>query len=260
LRALWLAEGGEFVPPGAGDFELPSIFLGITKPMLLAVLSVIIVAVFFLMASRRLKIVPSKFTFVAESVYDFGRNNIAREMIGSKDFAPFVPLIVTLFTFILVNNIFGIVPLLQFPTMAHIGFPLALSLLIVYPLWHYVGIRRHGFFGHIKHQLIPPGVPKPVLVLLIPVEAFVKFVMNPLTHAIRVFAAMFAGHLILIVFTLAGEYLLLEAGGVFKPVSVISWAFAIAMTFVEALIQVLQAFIFALLAANYIGAALAEEH
>lgn len=260
MRALWLAQGGEFVPPGAGDFDLPPIFLGITKPMLLAVLSVIIVAVFFLMASRRLKIVPSKFTFIAESVYDFGRNNIARDMIGSKDFAPYVPLIVTMFTFILVNNIFGIIPLIQFPTFAHIGFPLALSLFLVYPLWHYVGIRRHGFIGHIKHQLVPPGVPKPVLFLLVPVEAFVKFFMNPLTHAIRVFAAMFAGHLILIVFTLAGEFLLLEAGGVFKPVSLVSWAFAIAMTFVEALIQVLQAFIFALLAANYIGAALTEDH
>lgn len=260
MRALWLAQGGEFVPPGAGDFDLPPIFLGITKPMLLAVLSVIIVAVFFLMASRRLKIVPSKFTFIAESVYDFGRNNIARDMIGSKDFAPYVPLIVTMFTFILVNNIFGIIPLIQFPTFAHIGFPLALSLFLVYPLWHYVGIRKHGLIGHFKHQLVPAGVPKPVLFLLVPVEAFVKFFMNPLTHAIRVFAAMFAGHLILIVFTLAGEFLLLEAGGVFKPVSLVSWAFAIAMTFVEALIQVLQAFIFALLAANYIGAALAEDH
>ncbi len=260
MRALWLAEGGEFVPPGAGDFDLPAIFLGITKPMLLAVLSVAIIMVFFLMASRRLKIVPSRFTFVAESLYDFGRNSIARELIGSKDFRPFVPLIVTMFSFVLVNNIFGIIPIIQFPTMAHIGFPLALSVLIVYPLWNYLGIRRHGFVGHFKHQLIPPGVPKPVLALLIPVEIFVKFFMNPLTHAIRVFAAMFAGHLILLVFTLAGEYLLLEAGGALKPVSVVSWAFAIVMTFLEALIQVLQAYIFALLTANFIGSALAEDH
>jgi F-type H+-transporting ATPase subunit a len=260
LRALWLAQGGEFVPPSARDFELPPLFLGITKPMLLVVLSVAIILVFFLMASRRLSVVPSRFTFIAESVYDFGRNNIAREQIGSKEFMPFVPLIVSLFTFVLINNIFGIIPIIQFPTMAHIGFPLALSLLIVYPLWHFLGIRKHGFVGHIKHQLIPPGVPKPVLVLLVPVEAFVKFFMNPLTHAIRVFAAMFAGHLILLVFTLAGEYLLLEAGGALKPVSVVSWAFAIAMTFVEALIQVLQAYIFALLAAGYIGSALSEEH
>jgi F-type H+-transporting ATPase subunit a len=260
LRALWLAEGGEFVPPGAGDFDLPPIFLGITKPMVLAVLSIVIIIVFFLMASRRLSIVPSRFTFIAESVYDFGRNNIAREIIGSKDFLPFVPLIVSMFTFVLVNNIFGIVPLLQFPTLAHIGFPMALSVLIVYPLWNYLGIRRHGFVGHFKHQLVPPGVPKPVLFLLVPVEFFVKFFMNPITHGIRVFAAMFAGHLILLVFTLAGQYLLLEAGGALKPVSLISWAFAIAMTFLEALIQVLQAYIFALLAANYIGSALSTEH
>lgn len=260
MRALWLAQGGEFVPPSARDFELPPIFLGITKPMLLVVLSVAIIIVFFLMASRRLSVVPSRFTFIAESIYDFGRNNIAREQIGSKEFMPFVPLIVSLFTFVLVNNIFGIVPIIQFPTMAHIGFPLALSLLIVYPLWHFLGIRRHGFVGHIKHQLIPPGVPKPVLLLLVPVEAFVKFFMNPLTHAIRVFAAMFAGHLILMVFTLAGEFLLLEASGLVKPVSIISWAFVIVMTFVEALIQVLQAYIFALLAAGYIGSALSEDH
>jgi F-type H+-transporting ATPase subunit a len=260
LRALWLAQGGEFVPPGANDFNLPPIFWGITKPMLLVVLSVAIIMVFFLMASRRLKIVPTKFTFAAESVYDFGRNNIAREQIGSKEFLPYVPLIVAMFTFVLVNNIFGIIPIIQFPTMAHIGFPAAITVLIVYPLWHYVGIRKHGFAGHIKHQLVPPGVPKPVLLLLVPVEAFVKFFMNPITHAVRVFAAMFAGHLILMVFTLAGEYLLLEAGGALKAVSVVSWAFAIAMTFVEALIQVLQAYIFALLAANYIGLALAEDH
>lgn len=260
MRALWLAEGGEFVPPGAGDFNLPPIFLGITKPMVLAVLSIVIIIVFFLMAARRLSVVPSRFTFIAESVYDFGRNNIAREIIGSKDFLPFVPLIVSMFTFVLVNNIFGIVPILQFPTLAHIGFPMALSVLIVYPLWNYLGIRRHGFVGHFKHQLVPPGVPKPVLFLLVPVEFFVKFFMNPITHGIRVFAAMFAGHLILLVFTLAGQYLLLEAGGALKPVSLISWAFAIAMTFLEALIQVLQAYIFALLAANYIGSALSTEH
>ncbi|MFC4856713.1 F0F1 ATP synthase subunit A [Actinophytocola glycyrrhizae] len=260
MRALWLAEGGEFVPPGAGDFDLPPIFLGITKPMVLAVLSIAIIIVFFLMASRRLKVVPSRFTFLAESVYDFGRNNIAREIIGSKDFMPFVPLIVSMFTFVLVNNIFGIIPIIQFPTLAHIGFPMALSVLIVYPLWNYLGIRRHGFAGHFKHQLVPPGVPKPVLFLLVPVEFFVKFFMNPITHGIRVFAAMFAGHLILLVFTLAGQYLLLEAGGMLKPVSLISWAFAIAMTFLEALIQVLQAYIFALLAANYIGSALSSEH
>lgn len=259
MRALWLAQGGEFVPPGAGDFDLPPIFGGVTKPMVLIVLSVIIIATFFLLASSRLKIVPNRFQFAAESIYDFGRNNIAREQIGSKDFMPFVPLILALFSFILVNNIFGIIPLVQFPTMSHIAFPLALALLC-YPIWHGVGFKRHGFLGYLKHTLMPPGAPGPIYLLLVPIELFTKFIMNPITLAIRVFAAMFAGHLILLVFTLAGQYLLLEADGIIKGVSVVSFAFAIAMTFLEALIQVIQAYIFALLVANYIGQALASEH
>ena len=143
--------------------------------------------------------------------------------------------------------------------MSRIGFPIALFL-VAYVVIHTVGFRRHGFFGYFKHVMFPPGVPKPIYVLLAPIEFFQKFVAQPVALAIRVFAAMFAGHLILLVFTMGGEYLLMEASTAFKPISVVSVAFAIALTFVEALIQVLQAYIFALLTANFIGAALAEEH
>ena len=96
--------------------------------------------------------------------------------------------------------------------------------------------------------------------LLVPIEFATKFLINPFTLALRVFAAMFAGHLLLLVFTLGGEYLLLEASAPLKPVSLLGFAFAIVMTFLEALIQVLQAYIFALLSANYIGMALASDH
>jgi F-type H+-transporting ATPase subunit a len=261
LGTLLLAEGAEFIPPGAGDFDLPPIFGGVTKPMILMVLSIVIILAFFLIASRKLSIVPGKFQFMAESVYDFGRNNIAREQIGSKDFRPYIPLILSLFTFVLVNNVFALIPVLQFPTLSHFGFPLAVAILVVYPTYHISGIRRHGFFRYMKKELIPAGAPKVIAYTLIaPVELFLKFFMNPINLAVRVFAAMFAGHLILLLFTLAGEFLLIEGSAVLKPVSVISFAFAIAMTFLEALIQVVQAYIFALLAANYIGAALASEH
>ncbi len=260
MGRLVLAEGDEFVPPGVKDFFLPPIFGDVTKPMVLMVLSVLIISAFFLITSRKLKIIPGKWQFAAESVYDFGRNNIAREQIGSKEFKPFVPLILSLFTFILVNNIYGIIPFFQFPTMAKIGFPLALAVLVVFPIYHIVGIRKFGLGRYLKNQLLPPGVPKPVYILLTPIELFLKFFMDPITLAIRVFAAMFAGHLILLVFTLGGEYLLLHAPVPLKPVSLIAWAMAIAMTFLEAFIQILQAYIFALLAASFIGRALAEDH
>jgi len=259
LGRLVLAEGDVFAPPGVKDFFLPPIFGEVTKPMVLVVLSVIIISAFFVLSSRNLKIIPGKWQFAVESVYDFGRNNIAREQIGSKEFKPFVPFILSLFTFVLVNNIYGIIPILQFPTMAKIGFPLTLAVM-VYFVYHWVGFKKFGFVKYLKNQTVPPGAPGPIYLLLTPIEFLQKFVLNPITLAIRVFAAMFAGHLILLVFTLGGEYLLLHAAGPLKPVSIVSWAFAIAMTFLEAFIQVLQAYIFALLSANYIGMALAEDH
>lgn len=255
-----LAQGEPFVPPGTGDFDLPPIVAGVTKPMVLAIISALIVAAFFLIATRKPQVVPGRLQFAAEAIYNVGRNSIAREQIGAQDFRPFVPLIVTLFTFILVNNFFGIIPFFQFPTMAHIGFPLALSVLVVYPVYHGVGIKRHGLLRYLRNQLFPSGVPKPVYILLAPIEFFTKFIMNPITLAIRVFAAMFAGHLLLLVFTLAGAWLLFEAPPAVKVISVVSWAFAIAMTFLEALIMTIQAYIFALLAAGYIGMALASDH
>jgi F-type H+-transporting ATPase subunit a len=261
VGALVLAEGATFNPPGAESFELPALVGGVTKPMLLVVLSVVIIATYFLLATRKLQVVPGKGQFVAESIYDFSRNNIAREQIGSKDFKRFVPVIFALFTFILVNNLYGVIPLLQFPTMARFGFPIALSVLVVYPVYHFVGIKKHGLGGYLKKELAPPGVPPAVLPLFALIEFAEKFFLNPLTLAIRVFAAMFAGHLILAVFTLGGTFLLTETSGwALKPVSVVAWLFAIGLTFLEAFIQVLQAYIFALLSAGYIGAALASEH
>jgi len=260
VGALVLAEG-TFEPPGAESFILPPIFGQVTKPMVLVVLSVVIIATYFLLATRKLKVVPGKAQFVAESIYDFSRNNIAREQIGSKDFKRFVPVIFALFTFILVNNLYGIIPLLQFPTMARFGFPIALSVLVVYPVYHFVGIKRHGLGGYFKKELAPAGVPRPVLPLFSLIEFAEKFLLNPITLAIRVFAAMFAGHLILAVFTLGGTFLLTETSSwALKPVSLVAWLFAIGLTLLEAFIQVLQAYIFALLSAGYIGAALASEH
>lgn len=258
MGVLVLAADEEFSPPTANSFDLPPIFGPVTKPMLLAVLSVIIIAAFFLLSTRKMGVVPSRAQFLVESLYDFGRNNIAREQIGSADFLRFVPLVLSLFTFILVNNLFGIIPLLQFPTTSHIGFPLALSVLVVYPVYHWAGIRRHGLGGYLKNQLFPPGAPKPVYAFLAPIEFFTKFLVNPLTLAVRVFAAMFAGHMLIVLFSVAGEFLLVHAGGALAAVGGLSFIAAILITFLEALIMVIQAYIFALLSASYIGTALAE--
>jgi F-type H+-transporting ATPase subunit a len=259
LGTLVLAAEEGFTPPGVGTFVYPPIFGDVTKPMVQAVFAAVILAVYFLVATRRLALVPSRGQFAAESLYGFARNNMARDQIGPHEFRRYVPLVLALFSFVLVNNLFGIIPLFQFPTMSRIGFPIALAL-FVYVFYHYAGVRKHGLFGYLKHATLPPGVPLAVAPLVVVIEIVQRFLFQPASLAVRVFAAMFAGHLILVLFAVASEYLLLGAGGWLALVAPVSFLAAVAFTFLEALVMVIQAYIFALLAAVFIGAAVAEEH
>ena len=254
------AEGEGFVPPSTKDFELPPIFgdnVYTTKPILLVFLSVILISVFFILSARKAAIVPSKFQFAGESVYSFVRENLAKEVIG-HEFMRFVPYLFTLFTFILVNNLFGIIPLIQFPTMSHVSFPYVLAL-STYLVFHYVGVRKQGAFKYFKEILFMPGVPKAAYILITPLEILTFFVVRPLTLSLRLFANMFAGHLLLLVFILGGEHLLQGVIGL-KLISPFAFIIGIVLTFFEFMVQCLQAYIFTLLAALYIAGALADEH
>jgi F-type H+-transporting ATPase subunit a len=104
-----------------------------------------------------------------------------------------------------------------------------------------------------------PGVPKPVYILLTPIEIATYLVVRPLTISLRLFANMFAGHLLLLIFILGGEYLL-QGAVIMKIASPVAFALGIALTFFEFLVQCLQAYIFTLLTALYIAGALADEH
>ena len=254
------AEGEGFVPPSSNDFQLPPIFgdnVYTTKPILLVFLSVILISTFFILSARKAAIVPSKFQFAGESVYSFVRENLAKEVIG-HDFMRFVPYLFTLFTFILVNNLFGIIPLIQFPTMSHVSFPYILAL-STYLVFHYVGVRKQGAFKYFKEILFMPGVPKAAYILITPLEILTFFVVRPLTLSLRLFANMFAGHLLLLVFILGGEHLFQGVIGL-KLISPFAFSIGIVLTFFEFMVQCLQAYIFTLLAALYIAGALADEH
>lgn len=248
----------EFTPPGQGLFNYPPIFGEVTKPMVLAVLSLIIVVAVFTLGTRKLAIVPGKGQFALESFYNIPRNTMARDQIGSADFKRYIPLILGLFSFILINNLFAIVPVIQFPTMSRIGFPIALAL-FVYVFYHYAGFKKHGFAGYIKHAALPPGVPMFIAPLIIVIELLQKFLVQPLSLALRVFAAMFAGHLIIALTAVAAEFLLFAGGGL-TVAAPFAFVAGIAFTFLEALVQVIQAYVFALLAAVFIGAAISEDH
>ena len=143
-----------FVSPGASDFVYKPIINGIeltTKPILLIFFSVFLISTFFIFSSRRALVVPTKLQFVGESVYSFVRNDIGKDVIG-HDFQKFVPFLFAIFTFVLTNNLFGIIPLIQFPTMSHIGFPVALTL-FVYFVFHTVAIKKHGLIKYLKDKI-----------------------------------------------------------------------------------------------------------
>ena len=260
-RSVNTAEG--FVAPGPNSFDLPPVFtvagVDITKPMLQLVLAAVLVFGFFYAAAKQRSMVPGKLQFVGESAYGFVRNSIARDIIGSRDFIRFVPYLLALFFFILLNNFFGSIPFIQFPTFSRAGMVYGLAALS-WIIYNVAGIRRHGFVGYVKLQTVPAGIRGAMLILLIPLEFLSNIVVRPITLALRLFANMLAGHLLILLFALGGEYLLVHGAGLVKPVGILAWLLFIAISFLELLVQFLQAYVFVLLNAMYISGALAEEH
>jgi F-type H+-transporting ATPase subunit a len=258
MSDLVLAAGAGFEAPGNQDFVFPGIVGGFTKPMALVILSVILVAAFFLVTSRRRALVPAKSQFAGEMAYGFVRDSLARDTIGVEGLR-YAPYLTTLFFFVLVNNIFGVIPFLQFPSMSRIGFPAGLAL-ITWLVFNFVGVRRKGIGPYLKEIMFPPGVPAWIAPLVAVLELFQVLITRPLTLGLRLFANMYAGHLLLLVFILGGEYMLTEGTGALPFLSPFAFLMGIVMTLFEALIQVLQAYIFVLLTALYIAGALADEH
>ena len=253
----------EFVPPGPEDFELPPIFEGVewfTKPVLVASLSVVVVIWFFWTASRRSAVVPGRLQFAGELAYNFVRNSIARDQIGSREHMKYVPYLAGVFFFILVNNVAASVPFVQFPTFSHVGWAYAIAAMS-WLLYNAVGIRKHGFFGYFKHQTMPSGVPGWLMPLMIPIEFISNILVRPVSLSLRLFANMFAGHILLLVFVLGGEYMLLHSGSiVLGGIGVLTLLMGLAIAGLELFVQAIQAYIFTVLTAQYIGSAIAEEH
>lgn len=263
MSALLAAGDAGFEAPTTEDFWQPLFGtdgpFAITRASIVILLSVGVLCWWLLAATRKLSLVPSKGQYFTEQVYGLVRNSVARDVIGSRDFLKFVPLLFSMFVLILLNNLLGVIPPVQFPTMSRIGFPTALAL-IVFVIYHVLGIRKMGLGGYFKH-MVPEGVPGWVLPLIVLLELNTYFIVRPVTLALRLFGNMFAGHLLLVLFITGGEYLALHAGNAgYVPVGIFSFLMAGVMTVFELLVEFLQAYIFVLLAALYIAGSLADEH
>ncbi|MEK9897818.1 MAG: F0F1 ATP synthase subunit A [Actinomycetota bacterium] len=257
--------GCGFPAPGAEIFlfediftlQLASLEFGFSKVTVLLLLGVVAVVGFFTYAFRKPKLVPRGAQNIGEVGYVFVRDGIAKETIGHGG-EKFVPFLFSFFFFVWVLNFFGILPGAQLPATSIFAIPVAFAL-IVYFTWVPLGMIKQGPIKFFTNMMFPPGVPKPMYILLAPIELISNILVRPFTHAVRLFANMFAGHLLLATFSIAAFYLI-SASVIGILGSVASFVVTVALTGFEAFIQALQAYIFTLLAAVYIGSALHAEH
>jgi F-type H+-transporting ATPase subunit a len=228
----------------------------ITKNVVSMIISVILILWIMLSVAGKYKktgskVAPSGFQNALEPVITFIRDEVAKPNLGHK-YMRFMPLLLTLFFFLWINNILGLLPF-GFNFTGNIAVTAALA--CVYFVVMLFSANKH-FWGHLFN---PPGVPFGIKLLLVPIEIISMFI-KPIALTIRLFANILAGHIVILsvvfmIFIFAN--LSAGVGIAFAPVSV---GFSIFMFFLELLVGAIQAFIFTNLTAVFIGQAIEEAH
>jgi F-type H+-transporting ATPase subunit a len=255
-----------FEPPSTKDFVWdcwgPSLKIGSSELCLnfitfLVLLGFVLMLGYFYFALRKPRVVPGRLQSTAEVGVQFVRENIAIQMIGPEG-DRFMPLLVTLFFAIFFWNIFEVVPGINFSSNSRIAFPLVMAI-VAWATYNAVGIVKHGLGGYLRHVCFPPGAPAWLYPLLVPIEFITQIIVRPITLSVRLWANFLAGHFLLAVFFL-GTIAMIESGGLLYAIAPVSFAIGVALVGFEIFVSLLQAFIFTILTASYIGGAMAEEH
>ncbi len=254
--------GLEF-PPINEILRWQDIFPSFNKIALIAVSAALIGILLFVFASRgNGKLAPTGARNLAETTIEFVEEGIVMQTLG-KAGLKWTPFLLSLFIFIFLCNIPGILPIIQMPATARIAIPLSLSLL-VWVIYIGTGLKHQGA-GYFGHLLWPPGVPTALKPLVGLIEFISTIIVTPFSLTVRLMANMLAGHILLVTFALLTEALLLaETKQAFLvPMSILPFGMLIFLTAFEILVAFLQAYIFTILAAVYISnstAGHAEDH
>jgi len=244
--------GLEF-PPINEILRWQDIFPSFNKIALIAVAATVISITLFLLAARRDPMVaPTGARNLAEVTIDFIEESVVMQTLG-KSGLKWTPFLLSLFMFIFLCNIPGVIPIIQMPATARIAIPLALSLL-VWVIYIGTGLKHQGL-GYFGHLLWPPGVPTALKPLVGLIEFISTIIVTPFSLTVRLMANMLAGHILLVTFGLLTHALFTaETSQVFLvPMSILPFGMLIFLTAFEILVAFLQAYIFAILAAVYIN-------
>jgi F-type H+-transporting ATPase subunit a len=232
-------------------------FGGLDKPILIVLISCVLTLGFFIAGGRKKALVPTGAQNMVEWTIEFIQDQIVMQTIGEEGIV-FVPYLTTIFVFILFCNMFEIIPVFQFPATARMAIPLFLAL-FTWGIYNFMGFKRQGL--KYTSSWAPPGVPKAMFPLVFLIEALQYIIIRPFALAVRLFANELAGHLLLVTFAVLTDTLLFHNSIVFfKPIAVLPAVMDIGLTGFEAFVALLQAYIFTILTAVYIGGSMHPEH
>ena len=251
--------GLEF-PPIENLVEWPNIFgddwYGFNKIALTYTIALLATVVFFVVAAAGRKLIPRGVQNIAESSVKFIEDGVIMETIGT-DGMRYLPYLASLFFFILISNLFEVIPFFHMPANARMGGPAFLAL-VTWAYFIIVGIKHQGPLKYLKNSLFPPGVPAALYILVTPIEFISTFLVRPFSLAVRLFANMLAGHILLVTFGVLCATLWVL--GPLLAVLPFSFFMLVALTGFEVMVSFLQAYIFTILAAVYLGGAMHPEH
>ena len=258
------SDGGSFQGPSIDEFFPPTLFtiagLEFNRITVVRLISTVALILIFWLGTRKMKLIPGRFQSVVEMGLDFVRVNIAEDLLGRKDGRRFLPLLTTIFFMVLFFNITGIIPFLNIAGTAVIGTPLVLAV-AAYIAFIYAGVKKSpkNFF---RNALFPPGVPWFLYILVTPIEFISTILVRPFSLTVRLFANMLAGHILLVTFALLSEALFqAETHQPFLNImGILPFGMLLFLTAFEVLVAFLQAYIFTILTAVYIGGAAHPEH
>jgi F-type H+-transporting ATPase subunit a len=247
--------GLEF-PPINEILRWQDIFPTFNKIALIAVAAALIgILIFMIAANRDGSKAPRGIRNLAEIIVEFIEDQIVMPTMGHRGLR-WTPFMIGLFVFIYLCNVPGVIPLIQMPATARIAIPLCLSLL-VWITFILVGLKHQGI-GYFTHLIWPPDVPTALKPLVGVIEFVSTILIRPFSHTVRLMANMMAGHILLVTFALLTEALVEAETNKFAfiPLGILPFGMLLFLTAFEILVAFLQAYIFTILAAVYIGSSM----
>ena len=215
--------------------------------------------VFLIAANKNSRIAPRGVRNLAETTVEFIEEGVVMQTMGKSGLG-WTPFLLSLFVFVYLCNVPGIIPVLQMPATARMAIPMFLALL-VWVIYNGVGFKHQGI-KYLTNTIWPPGVPTALKPLVGVIEFISNILVRPFSLAVRLFANMLAGHMLLVTFALLTNSLITAQTKqwMLRPMALLPFLMLVFLTAFEVLVGLLQAYIFTILTAVYIGSSAHPEH